>query len=86
MHVRVQPRSSRNEVVRHEGDVWWIRLTAPPVDGKANDALLEYLREVLGVAKSRISVEKGHTGRQKSVSVEGLDEELVRELLQGELS
>lgn len=73
-------------MVRHEGDVWWIRLTAPPVDGKANDALLEYLREVLGVAKSRISVEKGHTGRQKSVSVEGLDEELVRELLQGELS
>ncbi|MDO8690158.1 MAG: DUF167 domain-containing protein [Dehalococcoidia bacterium] len=85
IHVRVQPRSSRNGVVRREGDVWWIRLTAPPVEGKANAALLEYLGEVLGVAKSRLSIEKGHTGRQKSVAVEGLDEGQVQKLLQGEL-
>ncbi len=85
IHVRVRPRSSRNAVVRLEGDVWWIRLTAPPVEGKANAALLEYLSDILGVAQSRLSLEKGHTGRQKSVSVEGLDEEQVRERMQGEL-
>ncbi len=82
IQVRVQPRSSRNEAVRFEGGVWWIRLTAPPVGGKANDALLEFLSDVLGIAKSRLSIDRGHTGRQKAVSVEGLTEDEANERLQ----
>lgn len=86
IQVRVQPRSSRNEVVRFEGGVWWIRLTAPPVGGKANASLLELLSEVLGIAKSRLSIERGHTGRQKAVMAEGLTEAEVQGRLKEWLS
>lgn len=81
IHVRVQPRASRNEVIRHEGNVWWLRLTAPPVEGKANAALVAYLSEVLGLPKSRIDIARGHTGRNKQVSVEGLSDAEVSERL-----
>lgn len=75
IYVRVQPRASRNEAVRREGEVWWIRLAAPPVEGKANAALLEYLSDVLGLAKSHLAIQHGHTGRRKAVLVDGLSQE-----------
>ena len=82
IRVRVQPRSSRNEVTRYEGGVWWIHLTAPPVEGKANAALLEYLSDVLGIARTRLTLDRGHTARQKAVVVEGLTEADVDARLQ----
>ncbi|MDP2727696.1 MAG: DUF167 domain-containing protein [Dehalococcoidia bacterium] len=81
IYVRIQPRASRNEIVRQEGDVWWIRLTAPPVEGKANAALLDHLSQVLGLSKSQINLVSGTTGRQKTVAVEGLPEAEVHRRL-----
>ncbi len=72
IHVHVQPRSSRNEIVRQEGDVWWVRLAAPPVEGKANAALVAYLSEVLDIPRSQITITRGLSSRQKAVAVEGL--------------
>ncbi len=86
VQVRVQPRSSRNEVTRFEGGVWWIRLTAPPVEGKANAALLEYLSDVLDIAKARLTLDRGHTSRQKAVAVDGLSEADVASRLQAALA
>ncbi len=72
--VRVTPRASRNEIVGilNDGTVK-IRLTAAPVDGKANEALRKFLAEVLDVAKSRIDIVAGETGRDKLVSVLDMD-------------
>lgn len=78
LHVRVQPRASRNEVVRQEGDAWWVRLAAPPVEGKANAALAVFLAEVLSIPKSRIAIVRGLSGRQKAVVIEGLSETQVQ--------
>ena len=71
--VRVLPRSSRNEIVGESEGVLKIKLTAPPVEGAANKALVEFLSGKLKVAKSRISIVTGQSGRSKVVAVAGLD-------------
>lgn len=70
LRVRVTPRSGKNELsgVRDDG-VLLVRVTAPPEDGKANDALCKLLASELGVPKSSVSVTRGHTGREKTVSI-----------------
>lgn len=80
--VRVQPRASRNEVTGQENGVWKIRIMAPPVEGKANKKLIEFMSERLGVSKSRIEIVKGETGRNKVVAIEGLERGEVSKRLQ----
>ena len=63
-----------------------VSVTAPPVEGKANAAVVELLADALGVAKSRVRVVLGHTSRDKLVGVDGMDEEEVRRMLDGQLS
>ena len=72
IEVTVQPKSSRNEVAGILGDTIKIKLTAPPVDGKANDALIVFLSKVLGVSKSSISITRGETGRHKTIFIIGI--------------
>lgn len=81
--VRVQPRAHRTEIVGvSESGALKVRLSAPPVDGAANDALLRFLgRDVLGVAPSTLVLVRGASGRDKVVGVRGLDEATVRALL-----
>jgi hypothetical protein len=76
--LRVTPRASRNEIfgILNDGTVK-IHLTAPPVEGQANEALLKFLSEVLGVPLSRLDIVAGKTGRDKLVSVLGMDAETV---------
>jgi uncharacterized protein (TIGR00251 family) len=78
--VRVIPRSSKNEIT-WEGDALKVRLTAPPVDGAANEALLKLLAERLNLPKSALHIVHGATGRQKVLQIEGLTaEELAQKL------
>ena len=72
IRLRVQPRATRTEVVGGHGDALRVRLTAPPVDGAANEALVRFLAERLGVARSTVRLVAGETARTKVVSVEGL--------------
>ncbi len=75
MSVYVQPRASKTAVVgMHDGCVK-IRLAAPPVDGAANVALVEFVAERVGVAKSRVRITAGLTGRRKTVEVDGITAE-----------
>jgi uncharacterized protein (TIGR00251 family) len=69
--VRIQPRASKNEVVRQENGSLKIRLTAPPVDGAANEALVKFLADRFSVAKSQVEIVSGHTSRDKIVRVSG---------------
>jgi uncharacterized protein len=79
--VRVLPRSSRNEIVGESEGILRIKLTAPPVEGAANKALVEFLSGKLKVAKSRITILTGQTGRAKVISVTGLKKADISHLL-----
>ena len=70
--VRVQPRASRSEVCGVHGDALKVRISAPPVDGAANDALVDLLAESLGVARRAVRIVAGATGRSKVVDVDGV--------------
>ena len=78
--IRVTPRARKNEIVEvlNDGTVK-IRLTAPPVEGKANEALVSFLSDVLGVPASRIEIVAGDTGRDKLVSILDLDADSVHQ-------
>lgn len=71
--VRLTPRAGRDEVLGFEGDVLRVRVAAPPVDGRANEALMRLLASRLGVPHSAVEVVGGHTARQKVVAIDGLN-------------
>jgi len=81
LEVWVQPRASRDEVAGLQGEALKVRIAAPPVDGEANAALVRFLAKRLGVARSAVSVVRGHSGRHKTVRIEGLSAETVRQTL-----
>ena len=70
--VRVQPRASKSEVAGVHGDRIRIRLGAPPVDGAANDALVRFLAERLGVPSRAVTITAGLTSRSKVVVATGV--------------
>lgn len=79
--VRLQPRASRTAVVGWQGDELKLRVTAPPVEGAANQLLCDYLAKLLGIAKSRVRLQSGETSRHKRLLLEGVTlEELLRVL------
>ena len=82
LRVHLTPRSARDEVLGLEGDVLRARVTAPPVEGRANEALLRLLAEALGVPKSSLRIVRGQRSREKLVSVEGLDAAEVQRRLE----
>jgi uncharacterized protein len=85
--IRVTPRASRNEIseILSDGTVK-IRLTAPPVEGKANQALIEFLADILEVPRARIEIVAGMTSKDKLVSILDLDAETVHERILRKLS
>lgn len=73
INVRVQPRSSKRGLDGVSGDVLRVKLTSPPVDGAANEQLIEVLSEELGVKKSAFHIIRGISSRQKAVEIKGVD-------------
>jgi len=76
--LRVTPSASRDAVVGWQGDVLRLRVAAPAQRGKANEAVLRLLAAALGIERRRLRIVRGHTSRQKVVSVDGLDEAEIR--------
>ncbi len=73
--IKIQPRASKNEIIQMEGGGIKIRLTAPPVDGAANEALVKFLSDRLDIPKSQIEIVSGHTSKNKIVRIEGISQE-----------
>jgi uncharacterized protein (TIGR00251 family) len=71
LQVRVQPRASRSAIEGLHGDRLRVRLQAPPVDGRANEALVALFAATFGVPRSRVRIEHGASGRDKRVRVLG---------------
>ncbi|HEX6479836.1 MAG TPA: DUF167 domain-containing protein [Ktedonobacteraceae bacterium] len=81
--VRVIPRSSKNAVQWEQGTLK-VRLTAPPVGGAANEALIALLAERLGLPERNVSIVQGATSRQKIVEIVGMAREAVEQKLMGD--
>ena len=75
LRLRVHPNASRNEVTGFTDGVLQVRVAAPPVKGKANKELTDFLSKALGVSKCSITIVKGHTSRNKVIAIDGLSHE-----------
>ena len=78
--VRLQPRASSSEVVGVVGDALKVRVTAPPVDGAANDMLVRVLAKAFGIPASRLSIVAGAAARSKVVELSGVTESDVQRI------
>lgn len=72
LEVRVQPRASHSEFAGLHGERLRIRLQAPPVDGKANAALVEFVAAACGIPRARVTIEHGLAGRDKRLRLRGV--------------
>ncbi len=83
LKVYLQPKSSKNEIIGSYRDGIKVKVTAPPVEGKANDALRQFLAKALGIAPSQIEILKGHHSREKTLKIEGVDGHEILDLFGG---
>lgn len=81
LHLFIQPKSSKNEIVGVHNGLLKIKITAPPVDGKANEGVIAFLSDYFDLPKRDITIIRGETGRQKTVELLGVSEQFVREKL-----
>jgi uncharacterized protein (TIGR00251 family) len=70
--VKLQPRASANEIGEPLGDELRIKVTAPPVDSAANEALVRLLADTLGCSRSQVELIRGHASRRKVIKLHGL--------------
>ena len=82
LRLHVQPRAAHNQVAGLQGEALKLRLTSPPVDGKANKAVLATLARLLELPKSCLSLRSGLQSRTKTVRIENADEAQLRARLQ----
>ena len=85
LHIQVQPRSSRNQLVGVQGGLLKVKLTSPPVDGAANKSCCAYLAKLFGIAKRDVELVSGEKSRQKRILLIGLDVQSVTDVLQAHL-
>jgi uncharacterized protein (TIGR00251 family) len=78
LKVHINPRGAKNEITGWRGDVLYIKVTAPPVEGAANAAVLDFLADVLGIRKSQVALVKGEKSREKMFRITGLTEDEIR--------
>ena len=81
LRVRVTARASRDELAGLRDGVLHVRVTAPPVDGRANQAVCRLIARAVGVGRTSVSVTRGERSRDKVVRIEGVEPEAVRQAL-----
>jgi len=79
--VKIHPRAKKNAITGEVGDALKLALTAPPIDGRANDACIEFLANLLKVPRSSVTIASGQTSRRKVIRVKGLSAEELRKRL-----
>ncbi len=77
--VKIHPRARKNAVTGEIGDTLKLSLTAPPVDGRANDACIEFLANLLNVPRSSVTISSGQNSRRKVIRIAGLSADELRE-------
>jgi hypothetical protein len=79
--IKVHPRARKNAITGERGDALKVSLTAPPVEGKANAACIEFFANLLKVPRSSVTIAAGHTSRNKRIAVAGLTAQQLRDRL-----
>lgn len=79
--LRVQPGAGRNAVVGRHGDAIKVRVGAPPIGGRANEAIIDLIADALGIKRAEVSLVSGDTSRTKRVQVNGITVELATSIL-----
>ena len=79
--VKVQPGAKTTELGEKIGDAYKVRLAAPPVDGKANQALIRFIAERFNVAPSAVRIVRGLSSKMKTVEIDGIDVGIVERVL-----
>ena len=79
--IKLHPRAKKNAITGEVGDALKLALTAPPVDGKANEACIEFFANLLKVPRSSVTIAAGQTSRNKVIRVTGLTAQQIRERL-----
>lgn len=79
VNIKISPNSKKNEII-NEGDITKIKITAQPIDGKANKALVEFLSKNFKIPKTSIKILKGETSKEKTILFETKDEEKLQKL------
>jgi uncharacterized protein (TIGR00251 family) len=77
LRLRVSPGAGRPEIVGRHGDGWKVRVTAPPEHGRANEAVLRLVADVLAVPRSAVTIVSGHGARDKIVELTGVGPALI---------
>lgn len=83
--VKVQPRARRNAVIGAVGDALKLAVTAPPVDGRANQAVIEFLAELFEISRDSVTIASGETSRNKVVRIAGISKHAVEVKLAQEI-
>jgi len=81
IQVQIQPGSSKDQIIGLHNGRLKIKISAPPVDGKANQNLIEFISKALGVSKSKIEILKGRTSKLKTLKISGVDQKSFSLLL-----
>jgi len=76
--IRVHPRAKKNAITGELGDALKVSLTTPPIDGRANEACIEFFAKLLKVPRSSVTIASGQTSRNKLIRVAGLSADEVR--------
>ena len=79
--VKVHPRARKNAITGHVGDALKLALTAPPVDGKANHAVIEFLADLFAIPRSSVTIASGETSRNKVVRIAGVSKPTAEQRL-----
>jgi hypothetical protein len=79
--IKVQPRARKNAITGTVGDALKLALTAPPVEGKANQAVIEFFADFFEIPRSSVSIASGETSRNKLIRISGISAQRVRERL-----
>jgi len=81
--VKVHPRAKKNEITGELGDALKVSLTAPRVEGRANEACIEFFAKLLRVPRSSVTIGSGQTSRNKVIRVAGVTSQYIRDRLRG---
>jgi hypothetical protein len=79
--VKIHPRARKNAITGELGDAIKLSLTAPPAEGRANDACIEFLANLLNVSRSSVTIASGQSSRRKVIRIAGLSADFLRERL-----
>jgi uncharacterized protein (TIGR00251 family) len=84
--IKVHPRARKNAITGLVGDALKLALTAPPVEGKANQAVIEFFADLFEISRSSVTIASGETSRNKVVRISGINRTMVEQRLAGMLA